>query len=191
MKSREALIIVDVQVDFCPGGALAVADGDRVVPALNRYIARFRQAGMPIFASRDWHPAVTKHFKAYGGIWPVHCVQDTAGGAFHPGLTLGREVIIISKGMLADSDSYSAFDGNDESGTSLAECLRQRGVEKIHVGGLATDYCVKQTVLSGIKFGFAVNLLTDAIRGVELAAGDSHRAIEEMFQAGATQEHLQ
>lgn len=187
---KDALIIVDVQVDFCPGGALAVKDGDQVVPLLNRYIERFRQCDSPIFATRDWHPAVTKHFKAYGGVWPVHCVQDTAGGAFYDRLALDGEVIIISKGTSAESDSYSGFDGVDDRGVPLAECLRQFGVEHIHVGGLATDYCVKHTVLDGLKLGFKVSLLEDAVRGVDLAAGDSARAIDAMVQAGAHLEQL-
>ena len=190
MDSKDALIIVDVQVDFCPGGALAVNDGDHVVPVLNRYIERFHQCNSPIFATRDWHPAVTKHFKAYGGVWPAHCVQNTEGGAFHTKLALDREVIIISKGTSADSDSYSGFDGTDQRGISLGDCLRQGGVEHIHVGGLATDYCVKHTVLDGLKLGYKVSLLEDAIRGVDLVAGDCARAIAAMVQAGAELEHL-
>lgn len=190
MDAKDALIIVDVQVDFCPGGALAVKDGDQVVPVLNRYIERFRRCGSPIFATRDWHPAITKHFKAYGGVWPVHCVQNTAGGAFHDRLALDGEVIIISKGTSAESDSYSGFDGSDLRGDSLEACLRQRAVERIHVGGLATDFCVKHTVLDGLKLGFKVSLLEDAIRGVDLAVGDSVRAIDTMVQAGAHLEQL-
>jgi nicotinamidase/pyrazinamidase len=185
MDKKAALVIVDVQNDFCPGGALTVSEGDQVVPALNRYIERFTDCGLPIFATRDWHPTKTSHFKAHGGIWPAHCVQGSEGAKFHPALKLGRGVVIVSKGMAADSDSYSGFDAVDESGAALAELLRRLGAARIFVGGLATDYCVKQTVLDGLKQGFEVVLLKDSIRGVELAPGDSERAVEEMFQAGA------
>ena len=184
MDKKAALVIVDVQNDFCPGGALAVAGGDQVVPALNRYIERFADAGLPIFATRDWHPAKTSHFKDYGGIWPAHCVQGSEGAKFHPALKLGSGVVIVSKGMAADSDSYSGFDAVDESGAALAELLRGFSAARIYVGGLATDYCVKQTVLDGLKQGFEVVLLKDSIRGVELLPGDSERAVEEMLLAG-------
>ena len=185
MEKKAALVIVDVQNDFCPGGSLAVAEGDRVAMAINRYIERFAAAGSPIFATRDWHPAQTSHFKSFGGIWPVHCVQHTPGAEFHPSLQLGARAIVVSKGTAADVDSYSGFDAFDAQGTALAALLRERGVEQIFVGGLATDYCVKQTVLDGVKHGFAVVLLMDAIRGVDLAPGDSTRALEEMHYAGA------
>jgi nicotinamidase/pyrazinamidase len=185
MAKKAALVIVDVQNDFCPGGALAVTDGDQVVPALNRYIERFTDCGLPIFATRDWHPPKTSHFKAYGGIWPVHCVQGTEGAKFHPALKLGVSVAIVSKGMAPDSDSYSGFDAVDASGAGLADLLRRLHAERIFVGGLATDYCVKQTVLDGRKQGLDVVLLKDCIRGVDLAPGDSEHAIEAMLQAGA------
>ena len=185
MEKKAALVIVDVQNDFCPGGSLAVAEGDRVALAINRYVERFAAAAAPIFATRDWHPAQTSHFKAFGGIWPVHCVQNTPGAEFHPSLQLGASAIVVSKGTAADVDSYSGFDAFDAQGTALAALLRERGVEQIFVGGLATDYCVKQTVLDGVKHGFAVVLLMDAIRGVDLAPGDSTRALEEMHHAGA------
>jgi nicotinamidase/pyrazinamidase len=189
MENNAALVIVDVQNDFCPGGALAVADGDQVVPALNRYIERFAEAGSPIFATRDWHPQITTHFKIYGGQWPVHCVQGTFGAEFHVALKLAGSALIVSKGMAADADSYSGFDGVDSSGIGLTELLRNCGATRIFVGGLATDYCVKQTVLDGLKQGFAVTLLEDCVRGVELAPGDSQRALHEMLGAGATTLH--
>lgn len=185
MEKKVALIIVDVQNDFCPGGALAVVDGDKVVAPLNRYSECFAAAALPIFATRDWHPEKTSHFKAYGGIWPAHCVQGTAGAEFHRALKLGGGAVIVSKGMAADADSYSGFDAVDSAGVRLADLLRVDAVTRICVGGLATDYCVKQTVLDGRKLGFAVVLLTDAIRGVDLAPGDSARAVEEMRDAGA------
>jgi nicotinamidase/pyrazinamidase len=185
MNAKDALVIVDAQNDFCPGGALAVADGDQVVAPLNRYIDLFTKQRLPIFATRDWHPEKTSHFKDYGGPWPAHCVQQTKGAEFHPALRLGDPVVILSKGMAADEDSYSGFQAVDLSGTSLAELLRQRGVERIFVGGLATDYCVKHTVLDGLKQGFGVVLLSDSMRAVNLQPNDGTAAIDEMIEAGA------
>jgi nicotinamidase/pyrazinamidase len=185
MREKAALIIVDVQNDFCPGGALAVQDGDEVVPILNRYIDRFQAAGMPIVATRDWHPLKTTHFKNYGGVWPEHCVQDSGGAAFHSNLQGLTNAVVVSKGTAPDEDSYSGFDGKDDAGTPLAELLRRLGVQRIYVGGLATDYCVKHTVIDGLKAGFAVVLLGDAIRGVNLTPDDSERALGEMRAAGA------
>jgi len=185
MQGRDALIIIDVQNDFCPGGALAVADGDQVVPVLNRYIAQFSAAGLLIVATRDWHPEKTRHFKAYGGLWPPHCIQGSKGAEFRADLALPKDAVIVSAGMAPDEEGYSGFDGRDDQGTGLADLLRARGVERIFVGGLATDYCVKHTVLDGLKQGFKVVLLEDAVRGVNLDPDDSNRAIEEMSRAGA------
>ena len=185
MQSKDALIVVDVQNDFCPGGALPIADGDKVVPALNRYIERFQQAQMPIFATRDWHPEKTKHFKAYGGLWPPHCIQETKGAEFRSDLQLPGNAVIVSAGMAPDEEGYSGFDGRDDRGLGLAELLHGRGIKRLFVGGLATDYCVKHTVLDGLKERFKVVLLEDAIRGVDLQPGDSERAIAEMIRAGA------
>lgn len=185
MQGKDALILVDVQNDFCPGGALSVADGDRVVPVLNRYIERFAAAGLPIVASRDWHPEKTVHFKSYGGVWPAHCIQNTRGAEFHRDLQIHPETISVSKGMGADEDAYSAFQAVDESGKPLAELLSELGVTRIFVGGLATDYCVKQTVLDALAKGFGVAVLQDAIRGVDLNQDDSRNALIAMRQAGA------
>lgn len=185
MQGKDGLIIVDVQIDFCPGGALGVQNGDEIVPILNRYIDKFRAAGLPVIATRDWHPERTSHFKRYGGVWPDHCVQGTPGAAFHSNLRLASDIIVMSKGMGADEDSYSAFHGKDESGTSLAELLRRFGVERIFLGGLATDYCVKQTALDALTQGLEVVVLCDAIRGVNLAPDDSEKALREMLAAGA------
>ena len=185
MEEKAALVIVDVQNDFCPGGSLPVADGDKVVPVLNRHIEKFHRAGLPIFATRDWHPARTRHFNTDGGPWPPHCVQGTEGGKFHPALALPKSAVIVSKGVSPDADSYSGFEATDAAGAGLAERLRGLGVERIFVGGLATDYCVKFTVLDGLKEGFKVTLLEDAIRGVNLRPSDSAQAIEEMVRAGA------
>jgi nicotinamidase/pyrazinamidase len=185
MTAKNALVIVDVQNDFCPGGALGVNNGDEIVPVLNRYIEKFTAARLPVIATRDWHPEKTTHFKEYGGVWPVHCVQQTNGAAFYTDLMLPQDAILVSKGMAADEDSYSAFHGKDDSGVPLSELLRKLGVKRIFVGGLATDYCVKFTALDGIKQGFAVVVLGDAIRGVNLKPGDSEQAIQAMRKAGA------
>lgn len=178
-ENRRALIVVDVQNDFCPGGALAVAHGDEVIAPLNKMIAEFLERGDPVFKSRDWHPEKTKHFADYGGTWPVHCVQNTRGAEFHPNLIDDIHIRTISKGV-GDEDSYSAFDGTD-----LALQLRRLGVEEVWVGGLATDYCVKNTVLDALKEGFRVKALDNAMRAVNLQPGDDERALEEMREAGA------
>ena len=178
-NSNRALIVVDVQNDFCPGGSLAVAHGDEVVAPLNKLIRAFLERGEPVFKSRDWHPTQTKHFAAYGGTWPVHCVQDTKGAEFHPDLLDDMHIRTVSKG-LGDTDCYSAFDETD-----LDLQLRRLGVEEVWVGGLATDYCVKNTVLDALRKGYKVKALTDAMRAVDVNPGDGDRAIEEMRQAGA------
>jgi nicotinamidase/pyrazinamidase len=182
---RSALLIVDVQNDFCRGGALAVPGGDRVVPALNRYTAHAEARGWPIYASRDWHPAVTSHFKAYGGEWPPHCVQETTGANFHPDLRLPASTIVVSKGESAERPGYSAFDGRTADGGTLAADLAARGIDHLYVGGLATDYCVKHSVLDALRCGLKVTVLDDAIAGVEVHEGDSARALAEMTAAGA------
>jgi len=181
-----ALLIVDVQNDFCPGGALPVPEGDQVVPVLNRVAQKVAQAGGLVFASRDWHPPTTRHFAAYGGKWPIHCVQNTPGAQFHPDLKLPEGAIIISKGTSENDDGYSAFEGRTEEGRTLLEILRERGVRRLIVGGLATDYCVRASALDALKYGFEVTVLTDAVRGVDLQPGDSERALQEMQAAGAT-----
>jgi nicotinamidase/pyrazinamidase len=185
MPSKDALIVVDVQNDFCSGGALAVKDGDQVVPVLNRYIDQFTKAGLLVFATRDWHPEKTSHFITGGGPWPPHCIQGSQGAQFHPDLKLPPQTVVVSAGMGSGEDGYSGFLGRDEGGAKLADLLRQRGIERIFVGGLATDYCVKHTVLDGLKEGFKVVLLADSVRGVNLKPDDSERAIEEMLHAGA------
>ena len=179
-EKQRALIVVDVQNDFCPGGSLAVPHGDEVVTPLNKLISRFLERGEPVFKSRDWHPATTKHFATYGGTWPVHCVQNTKGAEFHSELLDDIHIRVISKG-LGDTDCYSAFDETD-----LALQLQRLGVEEVWVGGLATDYCVKSTVLGALRQGFKVKAVEDAMRPVDLQPGDGERAIEEMRQAGAT-----
>lgn len=176
---KQALIVVDVQNDFCPGGALAVAEGDQVIAPLNQLIDQFLERGAPVYKSRDWHPAQTKHFQAHGGTWPVHCVQNTEGAEFHPELRDDPRINVISKG-LGDKDCYSAFDETD-----LASQLHNQSVEEVVVGGLATDYCVKNTVLDALKNGFKVKAVKNAMRAVDAHPGDGDRAIEEMRAAGA------
>jgi len=185
LKLKKVLLIVDVQNDFCPAGKLAVPQGDKIVPVLNKYIKIFSQKKLPMFFSRDWHPQKTSHFKKFGGIWPVHCVQNTKGAEFHPKLKIPKEAIIISKGMDPQKDSYSAFDGEDRYGQSLHNILMILGIKELYIGGLATDYCVKATVLEALKRGFKVKLLLDAIKGVDIKPKDSLKAIEEMKQKGA------
>jgi nicotinamidase/pyrazinamidase len=187
--AKDGLVIVDVQNDFCPGGALAVSEGDQIIPALNRYIEKFTADGLPIIATRDWHPEKTTHFSTFGGTWPPHCVQGTHGAEFHPALKLGKNVVIVSKGMGGAEDSYSGFQAVEANGAPLARILRDNKVERIFVGGLATDYCVKHTVIDGLKQGFKVVLLEDAIRGVNLKPDDSRQAISEMIRAGAEIAH--
>ena len=177
--SKQALIVVDVQNDFCPGGTLAVPHGDEVVTPLNKLIDEFLERGDLVYKSRDWHPPTTKHFTAYGGTWPVHCVQNTEGAEFHPALHDDPRIQVISKGV-GTADGYSAFDETD-----LNSQLKQAGVEELIVGGLATDYCVKNTVLDALKHGYKVQAVEAAMRPVELRPGDGERAIEEMRAAGA------
>jgi len=218
----DALIIVDVQNDFCPGGSLPVPRGDEVVPRLNKYIEAALAAGIPIFASRDWHPANTRHFAQHGGVWPTHCERGTSGAAFHPALEHVDRMRIVTKGTGTQDDGYSAFEGYltdlsgadvDEDGAlipsakrkkkvSLGEVLQSTGVTRVFVGGLATDYCVKQTVLDALnplradsklqtdeqrayKPGLAVIWLRDASLPVEVKPGDGEQAERDMLAAGA------
>lgn len=181
----DALIVVDVQNDFCSGGSLAVPDGDAVVPVLDEYMARAADAGIPIFATRDWHPEHTSHFVTGGGPWPPHCVQGTRGAAFHPELRLPSGTLVVSTGMGPEDQGYSGFDGELPDGQSLQDTLRARGVDHVYVGGLATDYCVRATVLDALKHGFMASVLVDAVRAVDVKPGDGERALNEMLAAGA------
>jgi nicotinamidase/pyrazinamidase len=181
---RAALVVVDVQNDFCPGGALGVREGDRVVPVLNREIERFHAAGRPVVATRDWHPAETTHFVTGGGPWPPHCIADQPGAAFHRDLALPSDAIVVSKGTGATEDAYSAFHARADDGRPLDAVLRDAGVEHVVIGGLATDYCVRATALDALTQGYRVTVLRDAIRGVDLKPGDSENAIAEMQAAG-------
>ena len=178
MEKNKALLVVDVQNDFCPGGALAVSQGDKIIPVLNNYIRAFLNKDLPVFVSRDWHPGKTTHFKDYGGLWPVHCVENTLGAAFHPDLKLPEGTILISKGLDPEKDSYSAFQGTDRNGKEFLDVLNSLEIKEIYIGGLATDYCVKSSCLDALKNGFKVYLLMDAIQGVNLKPNDSKKAID-------------
>jgi nicotinamidase/pyrazinamidase len=180
-----ALIVVDVQRDFCPGGALAVPRGDEIIPILNIYLRRAQQRGVRVYASRDWHPQRSTHFQTDGGPWPVHCVQHTDGAAFHPALELPRDTVVVSKGMGPTDDGYSAFEAQTDAGLLLEDALRAAGIDCLCIGGLATDYCVRATVLDACSKRFRTILLLDASRGVNVAPGDAERAITEMVRAGA------
>jgi nicotinamidase/pyrazinamidase len=179
-KSKKALIVVDVQNDFCPGGSLAVTRGDEVIAPLNELMQEFLDRGEPVYKTRDWHPPQTNHFAAYGGVWPFHCIQNTPGAEFHRDLLDDPRITVISKGIDDSADGYSGFDG-----TNLVELLREAGVSEIWVGGLATDYCVKDTVIDGVRAGFKVKALAETMRAVNVNPGDGAKALEEMRNAGA------
>jgi nicotinamidase/pyrazinamidase len=180
IEAGDALLVVDVQNDFLPGGALGVAQGERVLRPLRACIEAFETRGLPVFASRDWHPPGHCSFQTRGGPWPAHAVADSAGAAFATALGLSARVQIVSKGCDADRDAYSAFEGTD-----LASRLRALGVRRLVVGGLATDYCVQATVLDALAAGWPVIVLRDAIAAVDLQAGDGDHARARMREAGA------
>jgi len=190
MKLKKALLIVDVQNDFSPQGALAVPQGDKIVPIINKYIKIFLKRKLPIFATRDWHPRRTRHFKKFGGVWPVHCVQNTKGSAFHPRLRVPKEAILLYKGMDPKKDSYSAFHAEDANGRGLSTWLKILGINELYIAGLATDYCIKFSTHDAVKKGLKVRLLMDAIKGVNLRPEDSEHAIKEMVKAGAKRAYL-
>ncbi len=172
---EEALIVVDMQRDFMPGGALPVPDGDKIIPRCNEYIEEFRKRGALIVATRDWHPPDHISFKERGGPWPAHCVQNTPGAEFV--VELPADAVIISKATEPDKEAYSGFEGTD-----LEEILRKNGVKRVYICGVATEYCVKATALDAVKHGFETYLLSDAVKGI--TPEDEERALEEMKSAG-------
>jgi nicotinamidase/pyrazinamidase len=173
----EALLIVDFQNDFTPGGALPVPEGDAIARRVNELV---RSGGFDlVVATRDWHPPKHGSFEEQGGPWPVHCVQGTEGAELHPSLDREGITTVIDKGQDPDTEGYSAFEG-----TGLGELLRERGVDKVTVVGLATDYCVKNTALDALREGFEVTVDERGVRGVEVSAGDSERALSEVEAAG-------
>ena len=185
LHQDDALLIVDVQNDFLPGGSLAVVGAETIIPILNGYIDFFTSLSLPLFVGRDWHPLHHCSFSDRGGQWPVHCVAGTHGAEFSSLLKLPQQFFVISKATHEGKDAYSAF-----TGTNLANLLKQHGVERLFIGGLATDYCVLHTVQDALKYGFAVILLIDAVAAVNVAAGDGDRAIDAMLSAGAVALHL-
>lgn len=180
VTKKSALIAVDIQNDFCPGGALPVPDGDKVVSFINYYVNRFSEMGLHIYFTKDWHPLNHLSFSKYGGVWQEHCVQNTFGAELHPGLIIPEEAVIIEKGNTPDKDAYSAFEG-----TSLYTRLKEDEIERLFIGGLATDYCVKSSVLDALHAGFEVFFLADASKGVDVKSGDSYKAIDDMLKEGA------
>jgi nicotinamidase/pyrazinamidase len=175
----DALLIVDVQNDFLPGGSLAVPHGDEVVTVLNRYLQIFAMQNLPVYATRDWHPEQHCSFRAQGGPWPPHCIADTRGAQFAAALQLPPSAVIISKAVTVEHDAYSGFQGTD-----LDTLLQTTNIRRLFIGGLATDYCVVNTVRDAIGLGYRVLLLTDAIRAVDVQPGDGLRAEEEMIKLG-------
>lgn len=182
MNNTDALLVTDIQIDFLPGGALPVANGDQIIPVINGYIQRFEASKVNILASRDWHPPNHISFKAQGGPWPPHCVQNTKGAEFSPSLKLPKNTVIISKATDANLEAYSAFDG-----TPLAKELQTRGIKRLFVSGLATDYCVFYTVLDACKLGLEAIILMDATLGINVKNGDVDKAVKTMLENGAQQ----
>jgi len=174
----DALIIVDMQKDFCPGGALPIENGDMIVPTLNRWIEAALAKEVPVYISRDWHPLNHISFKQRGGLWSPHCVQDSDGARFHPDLRVPESAIKVTKGVRFDQDQNSVFDQ-----TGLADQLRYDGVQRLFVGGLAEDVCMLATVLDGCEEGFEVMVISDATRPVTIAGGEESR--RKMRDAGA------
>jgi nicotinamidase/pyrazinamidase len=178
----KALLVVDVQNDFCPGGSLPAPGGDTIIPKINELMDKFPL----VLASRDWHPEGSTHFKR----WPVHCVQGSQGAEFHQELDTSRWTKIFRKGVDPEVDSYSGFFDNNRMGeTGLGKYLKEKGVEKVFIAGLATDYCVKFTVMDALGLGFKTYLIEDATRGVNLSPTDTERSITEMRKAGAKITH--
>jgi len=180
LTSTDALIIVDMQIDFMPGGALPVPNALTIIPVINKYINIFAGKKATIVATRDWHPHNHISFKHRGGPWPPHCVQGTKGAELHPDLRIPQNVILVSKGFDEDKEAYSGFDG-----TNLDQILKARKIRRVFVCGVATDYCVKATVLDAIELGYNVLVLKDAIKGVDIPKGAENKAINEMLDAGA------
>lgn len=178
LEPSDALLVVDVQRDFCPGGALAVPEGDRVVDVLNRWSREAALSDALVVASRDWHPSGHVSFESRGGPWPEHCVQGTEGARFHPDLQLPPDAVLVSKGQHPDREACSAFEE-----TGLVEVLKERGVRRIFVGGLTQEVCVRATVLDALRYGFETHVLVDATRPIDRLGG--RKALEEMERSGA------
>jgi nicotinamidase/pyrazinamidase len=180
IMSTDALIVTDIQNDFLPGGTLPVKEGYQIVPVMNEYLRIFKSAKAKIFASRDWHPANHMSFKAQGGPWPPHCIQNTEGAKFHSNLKLPEDTVIVSKATDPAKEAYSVFEE-----TGLIETLKAAEIQRLFVGGLTTDYCVKESVLQARKLGYPVVVLVDGTRGINVRPGDGDRAMDEMIKNGA------
>ncbi|MBM4271631.1 MAG: nicotinamidase [Deltaproteobacteria bacterium] len=185
LRRGDALSVTDVQNDFLLGGALGVPGGDKIISPLNRVIEVFRKNGLPVFFSRDWHPPDHCSFKSQGGPWPPHCVRNTSGADYPPGLNIPEGAIIISKGTEKDSEQYSTFYGRDKEGNTKSDLMRKLGIKRVFIAGLATDYCVLNSVNDALAEGYEVSVLTDAIAAVDVNPGDGARALEEMVKKGA------
>ncbi len=179
LTGADALLIVDVQLDLLPGGALAVPDGDDIIEPLNHFAAQFARRGLLVVAARAWHPANHASFKALGGRWPQHCIAGTHGAEYTPELVLPAGTRIVSQGKQPESDGYSAFEN-----TELSLLLSARGIRRVFIGGLATEYCVRATALDALRAGFEVCVLADAVRPVEARKGDGARALAELAKHG-------
>ena len=179
MTAKPALIVVDLQRDFCPGGALPVREGDKVIEPINALVDLFHEKDLPVFYTRDWHPKDHVSFKQNGGTWPPHAIRGTPGAQFPVALHVPRGAAIIDKATRRNAEAYSGFQGTD-----LAERLRRAGVEELYIVGLATDYCVKNTVTDGIAAGFRLNVVSDCVKGVNLKRTDSATAFRSMMRMG-------
>ncbi len=180
MTDNKALLLVDLQNDFFPGGALGIETGNEIVDVVNKYIDLFKEHTLPVFATRDWHPPETTHFEKKGGPWPDHCVQNTKGAEFHPSIKIPGNAIVLSKGTDPQSHGYSAFEAHDESGKSFPDILREKDIDTFYIAGLATDLCVRYSAMDAVKNGFNINILADAVRGVD--PEESKKTLEEIKQ---------
>ena len=184
--SGDALIVVDMQNDFLPGGSLAVAGGNEIIPQLNRYLAYFAAHQLPVFATRDWHPVSHCSFQSQGGPWPPHCIAGSDGAAFHPGLKLPANAHIISKATSPETDAYSGF-----TATQLNELLQSLHIQRVFIGGIATEYCVLNTAKDALRLQYITLILEDAMRAINQQPGDGQRALEEMIRLGARPVHYE
>jgi nicotinamidase/pyrazinamidase len=180
LKPGDALVAVDVQNDFFSGGSLTVPGAEEIIPAMNHYIDIFQSKGLPVYVTRDWHPEGHCSFKAQGGPWPVHCVAGSKGAQFHPDLHFPDSTVVISTATELDKEAYSGFEGTD-----MDDQLRAAGIRRLLIGGLATDYCVLNTVKDALRYGYKVFLLADAIRAVNVKPEDGQNSIAEMTRMGA------
>jgi nicotinamidase/pyrazinamidase len=180
IANGDALLIVDMQNDFLPGGSLAVSGSEQIIPIINRYIEKFNAHGNPVYLTRDWHPPDHSSFRAQGGPWPAHCIAGTRGAEFSASLALPEKIEVVSSGFRRDLEGYSGFEE-----TGLRAGLERAGVKRLFVCGLATDYCILHTVLEALKFGYTVFLLQDAVRAVNVEPGDGDKALQAMRQHGA------